>query len=92
MLQYRRNNQSPMRNTTFPKDTLQEMHFLIKKTKTASETKRVQCVLMGAGGVCSKDIAVLVGYTPTHVRRVWSGFKKNGSRFLLQDGRGGRRH
>lgn len=64
------------------------MKNLLKQAKTATEFKRVQSVLLGAGGISSLRIAVLAGLSPEYIRDVWRQYRKQGARFLLGERRG----
>jgi transposase len=77
-----------MKKIGFPIGTKSEAERLIKETERASETKRLQCVLLGAGGLESSLIAPIVGYTPTHVRLIWKWFREGGFARLKGERRG----
>ena len=71
------------------------MKSLLKQTKTASEVKRVQCILLGSLGMISDDVAPIVGFTATYVRTVWRSYRIKGDSALLGENRGacrGRAH
>lgn len=60
---------------------------LIKSKKTNICVRRVQCVyLQIAYGWKSEEIAIVVGYTPSYVRTIQSGYKKEGEKvFYLNE-------
>jgi len=73
---------------SFPPNTRERMQDFMKRCKTASELKRVQCVLFGAIGTSSLNIAPLVDYTPAHVRYIWQKYREKGDKALLGENRG----
>jgi transposase len=80
------------RPPNFAPGTKEKMQELLKITKTSSELKRVQCILLGSVGSSSENISLLVGFHPQYVRVIWSEYRKKGEDFLLGERRGGRRN
>ena len=77
-----------MRKSKFPEGTRKEAALLIKRTERGAETKRLQCVYLGASGLSSEKVAPIVGYRATHVRLVWKWFREGGFERLLGERRG----
>ena len=77
-----------IRYKSFPSDTIQCMEVLLKQTKTASETKRIQSILLGAKGVSSELISTVVGFTPVYIRKIWRRYRLEGKQYLLGERRG----
>lgn len=73
---------------SFPPQTAERMEILLKQAKTASETKRIQCVLLGAKGISSLNIALVVGWIPEYIRSVWQNYRRKGNQSLLGERRG----
>ena len=65
---------------------------LLRQAKTKAEFQRVQCLWLRASlGLHHREVAQAVGWNPSHVKRVWSEYFKQGAAALLRPGRGGRR-
>lgn len=77
-----------MQTSKFPIDTQSKMMKLLEEVKTSSETKRVQCVLLGSRGISSVLIAPIVGWAPEYVRKVWNRYRKEGEKYILGEKRG----
>jgi transposase len=92
MIKRRRFFPSHESSPNFAPGTKEKMQELLKITKTSSELKRVQCILLGSVGSSSENISLLVGFHPQYVRVIWSEYRKKGEDFLLGERRGGRRN
>jgi len=79
-----------LKRQKFKEGTAEEVSKLLKeaKTGTETETKRIQCVLLGAKGLTSENIGIVTGYHPQHVRRVWQQYRKGGVNTLVGERRG----
>jgi len=73
---------------TFPQDTESLMTNLLKQAKGAAEVKRIQCVLFGARGLKSEEIAPMVNFNHGYVKQIWSEYRQKGSQALLGENRG----
>lgn len=70
------------RYASFPHGTTERMIRLLKKAKTATELKRIQCVLLGSRNIPSEEIASLVGYNYHWVKEIWIRFRRDGEKIL----------
>ena len=77
-----------MMKPTFPKGTIEIIEKALKRTSGVPEMRRLQCVLMGAQGSFSHDIAPIVSLSDTRVRQVWALYKSEGLEALLGENRG----
>lgn len=77
-----------MKRPSFAPETTKRMQALLKQAVTSSETKRIQCVLLGAGGLSSMMIAPVVGWGAVYVRTVWRNYKRDGEAAILGERRG----
>lgn len=73
---------------TFPPETERLMTDILKQVKEASEVKRIQCVLFGARGLKSKEIAPMVGFNHNYVKKIWTEYRLKGNQILLGENRG----
>src|SRR3989338_633385 len=73
---------------TFHQDTESLMTNLLKQAKGAAEVKRIQCVLFGARGLKSEEIAPMVNFNHGYVKQIWSEYRQKGSQALLGENRG----
>jgi transposase len=70
----------------------QSLDQLLRQAKSKSDFQRVQCVWLRASlGLHHEEVAQAVGWSASHVKRVWSEYFKQGEAALLRPGRGGRR-
>jgi len=62
----------------FPDGSVSQMKELVKEVRDVSELKKVWCVLLGALGMNSGEIAPLVGYHQSHVKLTWAKYREKG--------------
>lgn len=68
----------------FPEGTKELMEKLLKEAKTASEIKRIQCILFRAReDYDNAQIAKLVGYSEDSVKNIHSRFIRLGEECLI---------
>lgn len=77
-----------LKQQRFREGAEEEVARLLKKAKSGTETKRIQCVLLGTKGLTSENISVVTGYHPQHVRRVWQQYREKGKKALIGERRG----
>ena len=66
---------------------------LLKETKTKSDFRRVQCVVLRAElGLTSPQIAKVIGWSVGRIKQIHSRYFKDGEESLIGVGRGGRRN
>jgi len=65
---------------------------LLRQVKSKSDFQRVQCLWLRVSlGLHHQEVAQAVGWSASHVKRIWSEYFKQGEQALLKPGRGGRR-
>lgn len=72
----------------FETATAKKATEILKKTRNAWETKRVQCILFRCLGSDSQTIGKLVGYVDSHVRFVWKQYREGGWENIIGERRG----
>ena len=75
----------------FPQEDIEHVRGLLKRAKTKSEFQRVQCVWMRLkNNLSASDIADLMGWCVSSVRRVHALYYKHREEIFKGIGRGGR--
>jgi len=75
----------------FPQESVEKVEELLKKAKTKLEFQRIQCVWMRMKKKLSApDIAELIGWCTSSVRRIHANYFKNREEIFKGVGRGGR--
>jgi len=70
----------------------QSLAQLLRQAKIRADFQRVQCLWLRASlGLHHQEVAQAVGWSASHVKRVWSEYFEQGEKALLRPGRGGRR-
>jgi transposase len=70
----------------------QALAQLLQQATSKADFQRVQCLWLRASlGLHHRETARAVGWSASHVKRVWSEYFKQGEAALLKPGRGGRR-
>ena len=70
----------------------QSLAQLLRQAQGKADFQRVQCLWLRASlGLHHREVAQAVGWSASHVKRVWSEYFKQGEAALLRPGRGGRR-
>ena len=71
--------------TLFPPGTQEMLEKLLKETTTASETKRIQCILLRVrDDADNASISRITGYTEDSIKNIHSRFLRLGESCLLE--------
>ena len=75
----------------FPQESLEKVQQLLKKAKTKAEFQRILCVWIRLKtNLSASDIAAIVGWCVSSVRRVHALYYRHGEEIFKSAGRGGR--
>ncbi len=75
----------------FPQESVKDLPGLLKRASSKSEFQRIQCVRMRVKkNLPAPDIADLIGWNVSSVRRVHAQYYKDGDKIFKGVGRGGR--
>lgn len=75
----------------FSQESVKDLPGLLKRAKSKSEFQRIQCVWMRVKkNLPAPDIADLIGWNVSSVRRVHAQYYKDGDKIFKGVGRGGR--